>query len=283
MSAVTFVEDLRATFTALAAPTPREEQHWRLAELPFERNGEYLGRHVVFVAGTFPRERLDSVCPGRWTVSFTILAERRDKTGILERVVVKCALTVLDVTREGLGAGKDEKGAETDAFKRAARHFGIGADLYKFDKLYVPMDGGSRHAKPTIDPATLYWRQQARKGATMSGRDDNVPLSRVSAAESTAGSDGIPLPTRAVSAPPPAKTKDFGYADRACPKCGAKMWDNRQTKTGRQPDYKCTRSKNGCNGAIWLTDGEATADVPSQPDSDGFPPALVDTEDDLPF
>src|SRR5262245_59329992 len=88
MSVVTAVEDLRAMFAALAAYTPREEQHWRLAELPFERNGEYLGRHVVFVAGTFPRERLDSVCPGRWTVSFTILAERRDKTGILERVVV---------------------------------------------------------------------------------------------------------------------------------------------------------------------------------------------------
>jgi len=280
----TLVEDVRAIFAALAAPTPREEQHWRLAELPFEKNGEFLGRHVVFVSGTFPRERLDSVCPGRWSVSFTIIAERRDKTGILERVVVKCTLTVLDVTREAIGSGKDEKAAETDSFKRAGRHYGMGSDLYKFDKLYVPMDGPSRHAKPKVDPGTLYWRQQARKGATTSGRDNQVPLPRVSAAEPTAGPDDVAPPARATSSPPPPpKSQGVSYADLPCPRCGGRMWDNRLTKIKNQPDYKCIRSKNGCSGAVWLTDKEATADVPSEPDSDGFPPALVDSEDDLPF
>lgn len=39
-------------------------------------------------------------------------------------------------------------------------------------------------------------------------------------------------------------------ADRKCPDCGGAMWDNRDTKKGNQPDYKC-KSKS-CNKAVWL-------------------------------
>ena len=38
----------------------------------------------------------------------------------------------------------------------------------------------------------------------------------------------------------------------ACPKCGAAMYDNRLTKKNpKQPDFKCTRYKEGCEGVIW--------------------------------
>ena len=38
----------------------------------------------------------------------------------------------------------------------------------------------------------------------------------------------------------------------ACPKCGAAMFDNRLTKKNpKQPDFKCTRYKEGCEGVIW--------------------------------
>lgn len=37
-----------------------------------------------------------------------------------------------------------------------------------------------------------------------------------------------------------------------CPDCGGQMWDNRATKKGRQPDYKCKDKK--CNKAVWLED-----------------------------
>jgi hypothetical protein len=35
-----------------------------------------------------------------------------------------------------------------------------------------------------------------------------------------------------------------------CPGCSGPMWDNRTTKTGKQPDFKC--KDKGCNKAIWL-------------------------------
>jgi hypothetical protein len=40
------------------------------------------------------------------------------------------------------------------------------------------------------------------------------------------------------------------HDDASCPKCGGPMWDNRATKTGKQPDYKC--KDKGCDTAIWL-------------------------------
>ena len=38
--------------------------------------------------------------------------------------------------------------------------------------------------------------------------------------------------------------------ETACPKCGGGMWDNRATKKGKQPDYKCQDKE--CDTAIWL-------------------------------
>jgi hypothetical protein len=35
-----------------------------------------------------------------------------------------------------------------------------------------------------------------------------------------------------------------------CPECGGQMWDNRATKKGRQPDYKC--KDKSCGKAVWL-------------------------------
>lgn len=51
----------------------------------------------------------------------------------------------------------------------------------------------------------------------------------------------------------------------ACPKCNGPMWDNRATRKGKQPDYRCkagkynpaTKSIDGCDGAIWLDREEA--------------------------
>lgn len=38
-----------------------------------------------------------------------------------------------------------------------------------------------------------------------------------------------------------------------CPDCGGAMWDNRETKKGRQPDFKC-KDKDNCGKAVWLED-----------------------------
>lgn len=50
------------------------------------------------------------------------------------------------------------------------------------------------------------------------------------------------------------------FATFPCPKCGKKMWDNRQTKTNpKQPDYKCTNKE--CAHPIWPAKGEIVAEM----------------------
>lgn len=46
--------------------------------------------------------------------------------------------------------------------------------------------------------------------------------------------------------------KSGGDAPYPCPDCGGGCWDNRETKKGNQPDFKC-KDKNGCGWAGWLT------------------------------
>lgn len=44
----------------------------------------------------------------------------------------------------------------------------------------------------------------------------------------------------------------------SCPKCGSGMYDNRATKKNpKQPDFKCKRYKEGCDGVIWPPKGFA--------------------------
>lgn len=44
-----------------------------------------------------------------------------------------------------------------------------------------------------------------------------------------------------------------------CPECSGPMWDNRTTKKGNQPDFKC--KDRGCNKGVWL---------PKEPITEGF-------------
>lgn len=48
-------------------------------------------------------------------------------------------------------------------------------------------------------------------------------------------------------------------ATQKCPDCGGAMWDNRETKKGNQPDYKC--KSRSCNKGVWL---------PKEPITEGF-------------
>lgn len=48
----------------------------------------------------------------------------------------------------------------------------------------------------------------------------------------------------------------------ACPACGGPMWDNRATKTGKQPDFKCKDKQ--CGKAVW-DDSLPSAPAPVSP------------------
>jgi hypothetical protein len=94
---------------------------------------------VAFHDARLVADRLNAVCPGDWSTEFV----RDDVFGM-----VRCKLTVFGVTREDVGfakAGKDAtdmqvKGLYSDALKRAAVHFGVGASLYALPALWVKGD-----------------------------------------------------------------------------------------------------------------------------------------------
>lgn len=108
-------------WTTLAAPLdPASIKH---RDGPGGRQLAYIDRGVVY-------ERLEKAAQGQWYLRLEPLPFI-EQIGQDDRIAVKATLTVLDVTREDIGTGKDWKEAATDAFKRAAVHFGIGRELYE--------------------------------------------------------------------------------------------------------------------------------------------------------
>lgn len=62
----------------------------------------------------------------------------------------------------------------------------------------------------------------------------------------------------------------------SCPVCGGQMYDNRGTKKNpKQPDFKCKRYKDGCEGVIWPP--KVKKDAP-KPVSQGHPEFLANQE-----
>ena len=60
-----------------------------------------------------------------------------------------------------------------------------------------------------------------------------------------------------------------------CPDCGGKMWDNSETKKGKQPDYAC-KDKQGCGKGVWLKDSEKAAISAVAPAQTKRPPVVLD-------
>jgi hypothetical protein len=96
---------------------------------PFSRADHEFLQNFVYLTEEAITNRIEEVDPS-WT--FTI--ERADRIG--DQSIVNATLTILDVSRTGVGmqkvnekAGEPEKGAATDALKRCARLFGIGRYL----------------------------------------------------------------------------------------------------------------------------------------------------------
>ena len=93
---------------------------------------EYVEWHTV-------ADRLDQVCPA-WSHSV------RNIVQIGDIVAVTAAITIGDVTREGVGTGTADnetgiKKAEHDALKRAAIKFGLARDLYQRESEVIERTG----------------------------------------------------------------------------------------------------------------------------------------------
>lgn len=248
----------------LRATLPAGSIQWRQDGKPSLRDGKWFARFVCFIDANTVRERLDSVCCGEWDLTLELLPPTGDAHG--EAMCgFKARLQILGVIREDVGLGKDYKSAATDAFKRAATRFGIGAELYDYDLNWVQVDGDSRFAKPLEDPQVAYLRQKgnpaARSSYAVADRKTEDPgLAAAKAALDLVkhqGDDGYGFdysPDTAGINGSHAPEPDYGTEpkeyDKQCPKCGSEMWDNRIGKRNpKAPDWKC--KDRSCDGVIW--------------------------------
>lgn len=111
---------------ALRAPFPPGQEQYRLGPT-WDAQGERWGRPLAFIDARAVFDRLDAaVGPSGWETQ-------------LERLgpgVYLCKLIILGVTRSDVGMAGDtesekEKSGASDAIKRAAVQFGVGAYLYQ--------------------------------------------------------------------------------------------------------------------------------------------------------
>jgi len=101
-------------------------------------------RCVVYIDARLARERLSDVDPN-WTAQYALEASYTgDPLGLQWYLPVRCDLTVCGVTRSGVGQAAVKaasanivKAAHSDALKRAAVEFHIGAYLYAMRQFFA--------------------------------------------------------------------------------------------------------------------------------------------------
>lgn len=132
-----------AHVTHLRQPFTPEAVKWRADAKRPDGKGDV--RCVLYIDSRLAIERLSEVDPC-WTDSYkAIAASPGDPLGVRNFAPVLCALTVHGVTRYGMGQlgntkedSKYAKSVVSDALKRAAVQFGVGAYLYAMPVFKVP-------------------------------------------------------------------------------------------------------------------------------------------------
>jgi len=122
-------------------------------------------------------ERLNDIDPC-WTEQTTYLLNNEKDLGVTQLVPTQCLLTVHGVTRSGIGQldnanldGKYAKQAESDALKRAALKFGIGAYLRAIPLIYIPNTEKNKQLFTTYEKTFNGKTTTKFKYLTNSGRD----------------------------------------------------------------------------------------------------------------
>jgi hypothetical protein len=115
----------------LAEPFPASAISWRAGSLTRDKK---RAQALPYAEPRAYEDRLNTVCPGLWSVTFKPWGESR----------IICELTIGELTRSSTG---EESGgfapgtsAEAQAFKRACSKFGLGRYLYDIPITWVEYD-----------------------------------------------------------------------------------------------------------------------------------------------
>lgn len=168
---------------ALSAPFDPSAVHWRVQGQPYEsktRKGEYSAMALAYLDARDVMDRLDDVCgPANWQTEYHETPKGR----------LICRLSIfIDgvwVTKSD-GAGdtdvEGEKGAISDALKRAAVSWGIGRYLYRLDSPWVPCEVKANNGKTywkewKVDPWTRI-KSEAALAPKAQPKDDDLAYER---------------------------------------------------------------------------------------------------------
>lgn len=125
-------------FSKLLEPFPPDRISWRVGSTTANKD---RGMALAYIDARDVQDRLDSVCgPAGWQCRYHLLG-----------VTTVCEIGVKDGDAwvwkaDGAGATdfEGEKGALSDAFKRAAVKWGIGRYLYDVDAPWVAIEGAGK-------------------------------------------------------------------------------------------------------------------------------------------
>jgi hypothetical protein len=130
-------------FRALAAPFPPEEVSWRLGSTSREK---MRGMALAYLDARAVMDRLDAVCgPDGWQCKYS---HANGKT--VCDIGIRCGDEWL-YKADGAGDSdiEAEKGALSDAFKRAAVRGGVGRYLYTLESPWVEVEAFGNPQKPS--------------------------------------------------------------------------------------------------------------------------------------
>ena len=147
----------------LAQPFPASSIYWRAGVVSRDKK---RAQALPYAEPRVYEDRLNSVCPGLWSVSFRPWGESR----------IICDLSIGELTRSS--TGEENEGfapgtaAEAQAFKRACVKFGLGRYLYDVPIVWVPYDEKARKLSetPTLPEKFLPQSEQSAPHTLSEGR-----------------------------------------------------------------------------------------------------------------
>ena len=154
--------DAQEIFDALAAPFPSEEISWRIGSTRTD-DGKVKGQCLAYIDARTVMDRLDAVVGmENWQCNYT--------AGVGGSIVCNIGLCINEQwiwKADGAGASnfEAEKGALSDAFKRAAVRFGIARYLYDMKSPWVDVPSKERAyiQKPDLERLEKYHTEYARR------------------------------------------------------------------------------------------------------------------------
>lgn len=148
-------------FDKLSAPFPPEAIHWRAQNVSAKNGGSALA--LAYIDARDVMDRLDSVAgPANWATTYEETAKGR----------MLCRLSIRfegEWVMKTDGAGdtdvEGEKGAISDALKRAAVSWGIGRYLYDLGNVWAPCDLAMKDGEVVLNnkgkPTWRAWKPEA--------------------------------------------------------------------------------------------------------------------------